>query len=79
MGYIEGHSRDQMLLLPASVDDYVAADNPARLIAAFVDDLDLGELGFDRGARQEDLESGPNAPPLVAQQYRPTAGSMNDG
>jgi len=25
------------------------------------------------------LESGPNAPPLVAQQYRPTAGSMNDG
>jgi transposase len=48
MGYIEGHSRDQMLLLPASVDDYVAADNPARFIAAFVDDLDLGVLGFDR-------------------------------
>lgn len=48
MGYIEGHSRDQMLLLPASVDDYVAADNPVRFIAAFVDDLDLGELGFDR-------------------------------
>ncbi len=48
MGYIEGHSRDQMLLLPASVDDYVAADNPARLIAAFVDELDLGKLGFDR-------------------------------
>ena len=36
-----------MLLLPASLDDYVAADNPARLIAVFVDDLDLGELGFD--------------------------------
>lgn len=48
MGYIEGHSRDQMLLLPASVDDYVAADNPVRFIAAFVDDLDLGDLGFDR-------------------------------
>jgi transposase len=48
MGYIEGHSRDQMLLLPASVDDYVAADNPVRFIAAFVDDLDLGELGFGR-------------------------------
>ncbi|PHP16191.1 DDE transposase [Sphingobium sp. IP1] len=48
MGYIEGHSRDQMLLLPASVDDYVGADNPVRFIAAFVDDLDLGELGFDR-------------------------------
>lgn len=48
MAYIEGHSRDQMLLLPASVDDYVSADNPVRFIAAFVDDLDLGELGFDR-------------------------------
>ena len=48
MGYIEGHSREQMLLLPASVDDYVAADNPVRFIAAFVDDLDLGELGFNR-------------------------------
>ena len=48
MSYIEGHSRDQMLLLPASVDDYVAADNAVRFIAAFVDDLDLGELAFDR-------------------------------
>lgn len=45
MGYIEGHSRDQMLLLPASVVDYGAADNPVRLIAALVDDLDLDELG----------------------------------
>src|SRR6195952_553004 len=48
MAYIEGHSREQMLLLPASVDDYVAADNPVRFIAAFVEDLDLGEAGFIR-------------------------------
>jgi transposase len=47
MAYIEGHSREQMLLLPASVD-YVAADNPVRFIAAFVEDLDLGEAGFIR-------------------------------
>lgn len=37
MGYIEGHSRDQMLLLPASVDDYVAADDPVRFVAACED------------------------------------------
>ena len=37
-----------MLLLPTSVDDYVAADNPVRFIEAFVDDLDLGEAGFHR-------------------------------
>lgn len=44
-GYIEGHARDQALL-PASVEDYVAADNPVRFIDAFVDDLDLGSAGF---------------------------------
>ena len=37
-----------MLLLPASVDDYVRIDNPVRFIAAFVDDLDLAALGFTR-------------------------------
>jgi len=41
MAYIEGHARDQMLLIPASVEDYVAADNPVRSIEAFVDGLDL--------------------------------------
>ena len=48
MAYIEGHARDQALLLPASVEDYVAADSPVRFIDAFVDDLDLGEAGFHR-------------------------------
>ncbi|KQN02333.1 IS1182 family transposase [Sphingomonas sp. Leaf25] len=48
MAYIEGHARNQALLLPASVEDYVAADNPVRFIDAFVDDLDLGGAGFQR-------------------------------
>jgi transposase len=48
MAYIEGHARDQALLLPASVEDYVAADSPVRFIDAFVDELDLGEAGFVR-------------------------------
>jgi transposase/predicted Fe-S protein YdhL (DUF1289 family) len=48
MAYIEGHARDQALLLPASVEDYVGADNPVRFIDAFVDDLDLGGAGFMR-------------------------------
>jgi transposase len=48
MAYIEGHARDQALLLPASVEDYVGADSPVRFIDAFVDDLDLGEAGFCR-------------------------------
>jgi transposase len=48
MAYIKGHARNQAMLLPTSVEDYVAADNPVRFIDAFVDDLDLGSAGFQR-------------------------------
>ena len=44
--FIEGVSRDQVTLLPESLDDYVAEDNPARVVDAFIDMLDLGKLGF---------------------------------
>jgi transposase len=48
MGYIEGVARAQSVLFPEAIDDYVAEDNPVRFIDAFVDELDLGELGFHR-------------------------------
>lgn len=41
-----GISRDQPSLLPPRVEDYVAEDNPVRVIEAFVAALDLGKLGF---------------------------------
>jgi transposase len=48
MTHIAGLERDQLLLLPEAVDDYVGSDNPVRFIDAFVDGLDLpwesGEL-----------------------------------
>jgi transposase len=40
--------RDQLLLLPEAVDDYVDANNPVRFIDAFVDGLDLTAAGFLR-------------------------------
>jgi len=40
--------RDQLLLLPEAVDDYVGSDNPVRFIDAFVDGLDLTAAGFLR-------------------------------
>jgi transposase len=46
MGHIEGASRDQHLLFPDVLDDYIAEDNPVRFIEAFVDSLDLDTLGF---------------------------------
>src|ERR1700723_2245904 len=48
MTHIAGFGRDQLLLLPEAVDDYVEADNPVRFIEAFVDGLDLADAGFAR-------------------------------
>jgi transposase len=48
MTHITGYDRDQILLLPEAVDDYVAADNPVRFIDAFVEGLDLAAAGFGR-------------------------------
>ena len=45
--FIEGQDRTQSTLLPECIDDYVAEDNPVRVIEAFVEELDLGALGFD--------------------------------
>jgi transposase len=46
--FVEGEDRRQATLLPECLDDYVAPDNPMRIIGAFVDELDLGALGFAR-------------------------------
>ena len=45
--FVEGCDRRQPTLLPDCLDDYVAEDNPVRVVDVFVDDLDLGALGFD--------------------------------
>ena len=48
MHHIQGCDRDQTLLLPNSVADYIGPDNPVRFVEAFVDQLDLQEAGFCR-------------------------------
>src|SRR5579863_4673265 len=48
MAHISGFERDQLLLLPEAVDDYVEGDNPVRFIDAFVDGLNLVDAGFAR-------------------------------
>ena len=44
MGYIQGIERNQVMMV--SLEDAVAADSPARLVDAFVDSLDMSDLGF---------------------------------
>jgi transposase len=45
--FVEGEDRRQPVLLPSCLDDYVSQDNPARVVDAFVDELDLDALGFE--------------------------------
>ena len=44
--YVEGENRSQATLLPEYLEDYIAQDNPARAVDAFVEELDLKVLGF---------------------------------
>jgi transposase len=46
--FIEGEGRGQGTLLPELLEDYVAEDNPVRVIDVFVDELNLASLGFAR-------------------------------
>ena len=48
MRHIQGSCRTQTNLLPASIEDYVPDDHPVRVIDAFVDSLDVGQLGFKK-------------------------------
>src|SRR6187431_615843 len=51
--FIEGADRTQVTLLPECLDDYIAEDNPVRVVDAYVEELDLQELGFE-GAEPAD-------------------------
>jgi len=44
--FIEGADRYQGTLFPERLDDFIAEDNPVRVIDVFVDELDLSGLGF---------------------------------
>ena len=45
--FVEGIDRGQATLFPEYLDDWIDADNPVRVINAFVGKLDLSGLGFD--------------------------------
>src|ERR1700693_4703969 len=45
--FIQGADRTQVSLLPECVEDYVEAENPVRVIEAFVEQLVLRALGFE--------------------------------
>jgi transposase len=55
MAYIRGEAREQTTMFPVTLDELIPADHMCRVIEAFVDRLNLSELGF---VRAEPAETG---------------------
>jgi len=53
MSYIKGQERNQSVLFPGTIDEYVAENNAVRAIAAFLGRLDFVKLKFVRGQAAE--------------------------
>ncbi len=45
--FVEGANRNQATLLPECLEDFIADDNPVRIVDTFVDELDLASMGFE--------------------------------
>jgi len=61
--FVEGMDRSQSTLFPECLEDWIAADNPVRVIDVFVDELDLGALGF--GGVEPEVTGRPSYHPSV--------------
>jgi transposase len=53
MSYIDGKPRKQKMFLPDCIDDMVSPENPVRVMDAFVDNLNMGALGFNRSVPRD--------------------------
>ena len=53
MGYIQEADRNQVMLLPDTLEDYVGGDNEVRAIDAFIDSLDISSMGFKAAPAKE--------------------------
>jgi transposase len=53
MRYINGEPREQSILFPERIEDYVSLDNPVRFLDKFVESLDFVKLGFKQALPKE--------------------------
>ena len=63
--YKVGLDRQQTVLLPPSIDEYVSATNVVRAIDAYVESLDLAKMSFSNSDAGSDLGGGPAYHPKV--------------
>ena len=53
MAYITGLNRNQLILFPESLDEYINEENPVRVLDAFVNSLELSDLGITKSSPSE--------------------------
>ncbi len=70
MQFIQGACRNQTYF--TTLDDQVSADNPVRLIDAFIDKLDLQQLGFSNTVHKTEGRP-PYAPGILLKFYLPSS------
>ena len=58
MAYKTPRNRKEVMLLPPSLSDYIASDNPVLAIDAYVESLDLEALGFIKPKLPDAAQSG---------------------
>lgn len=68
MSYLRGPDRSEVQLPPPCLDDYVAANAPARFIEAYAEGLDFASLGFTH-ARPRDTGRPPFHPADLLRLY----------
>ena len=68
MPYIQGENREQLTLIPMCLDDYLEEENICRVIAAYVDSLDMADMGF-KYARPKETGRPPYSPSSMLMLY----------
>lgn len=63
--YKVGPNREQRILLPPSIDEYVSETNTVRAIDAYVESLDLAKMNFSHTDDGSDFGGGPASHPKV--------------
>ena len=75
--FVERIDRGQARLFPECLEDWIDADNPVRVIDAFVEKLDLPGLSFD-GVAPEATGRPSYHPSMLLKLYIPNAQETSD-
>ena len=65
MSFIKGQNRDQLVLFPTSLNDFIDSTNEVRQIEMFVNSLNMSEMGFKTVGKSTERRPGYNPADLL--------------